>query len=64
MVNHPDPPSIEELHQVFLRDGVPLAVRASRKAIKEAKIDLHQIVSFGRPGISDPRVHKFTYLHG
>lgn len=45
VVNHPDPPSIEELHHVFVNEGVPLAVSASRKAIKEAGIDLQQIVS-------------------
>lgn len=28
-----------------MRDGVPLAVSAARKAIAEAKIDLREIVS-------------------
>lgn len=46
VVNHPDPPSVEELHQVFISDGVPLAVSASRKAIAEAGLELEQIVSF------------------
>lgn len=45
VVNHPDPPSIAQLHEVFMNDGVPLAVSAARKAIAEAKIDLDQIVS-------------------
>lgn len=45
MVNHPDPPSVEELHKVFISDGVPLAIRASQKAITEAGISLAQIVS-------------------
>lgn len=45
MVNHPDPPSVEELHQVFINEGVPLAVSASQKAISEARINLDQIVS-------------------
>lgn len=45
-MNHPDPPSIEELHQVFISEGVPLAVSAAQKAIAEARIDLEQIVSF------------------
>lgn len=45
MVNHPEPPSVEELHQVFINEGVPLAVNASRKAIAEARISLDQIVS-------------------
>lgn len=46
VVNHPDPPSIAQLHEVFMSDGVPLAVSAARKAIAEAKIDLDEIVSF------------------
>lgn len=45
MVNHPDPPSIEELHHVFMNEGVPLAVSAARKAIEEAGIEPQQIVS-------------------
>lgn len=45
VVNHPDPPSVEELHQVFINEGVPLAVSASQKAIAEARINLDQIVS-------------------
>jgi type III polyketide synthase len=45
VVNHPDPPSIAQLHEVFMSDGVPLAVSAARKAIAEAKIDLDEIVS-------------------
>ncbi|KAF3761544.1 thiolase-like protein, partial [Cryphonectria parasitica EP155] len=43
VVNNPDPPSIEELHEVFMSEGVPLAVSAARKAIDEAKIDLEEI---------------------
>ncbi|ROW08360.1 hypothetical protein VMCG_03050 [Cytospora schulzeri] len=43
VVNHPDPPSIAELHEVFMSDGVPLAVSAARKAIAEARIDLEEI---------------------
>lgn len=49
MVNHPDPPSIEELHQVFVAEGVPLAVSASRKALDEARVDPREIVSSYRP---------------
>lgn len=45
VVNHPDPPSVEELHKVFMKDGVPLAIRASQKAITEAGISAAQIVS-------------------
>lgn len=43
VVNLPDAPSIADLHKVFIFDGVPLAVEASRKAIAEAGIDLSQI---------------------
>lgn len=46
MVNKPDPPSIGDLHNVFMTDGVPLAVSAAQKAIAEAGIDLEQVVSF------------------
>lgn len=49
VVNHPDPPSIAQLHEVFMNDGVPLAVSAARKAIAEARIDLDQIVSIVPP---------------
>lgn len=43
IVNNPEPPSIEDLHHVFMSDGVPLAVSAARKAIAEAAIDLDEI---------------------
>lgn len=45
VVNHLGPPSIADLHDVFMNDGVPLAVSAARKAIAEASIDLDEIVS-------------------
>ncbi len=43
LVNRPQAPSITELHETFMSDGVPLAVEASRKAIAEARIDISQI---------------------
>ncbi|KAF6826204.1 type iii polyketide synthase [Colletotrichum musicola] len=43
IVNKRDPPTIADLHGVFMSDGVPLAVNASRKAIAEARIDLSEI---------------------
>ena len=43
VVNKPQPPSIADLHKVFISDGVPLAVTAAREAIREAKIDLREI---------------------
>ncbi|KAM0439992.1 hypothetical protein ACHAPT_001092 [Fusarium lateritium] len=39
VVNQKNAPSIAELHQVFHTEGVPLAIRAARKAIAEAKVD-------------------------
>lgn len=43
VVNGEHAPSIAELHRVFMSDGVPLAVEASRRAIAEAGIDISQI---------------------
>ncbi|KAK8111401.1 thiolase-like protein [Apiospora kogelbergensis] len=43
IVNKPEAPSIRELHETFMSDGVPLAIEASRKAIAEARIDLSEI---------------------
>lgn len=52
VVNHPGPPSIAQLHEVFMSDGVPMAVSAARKAIAEAKIDLDEIVSLPMPPLT------------
>ncbi|KAI0477456.1 chalcone and stilbene synthase [Xylariaceae sp. FL0804] len=43
IVNAESAPSIAQLHDLFMSDGVPLAVEASRKAAKEAGVDLSQI---------------------
>lgn len=43
LVNAKDAPSIAELHQIFMSDGVPLAVEAARKAIAEAGIQPSEI---------------------
>lgn len=43
LVNKPQAPTIAELHETFMTDGVPLAVEAARKAIAEARIDTSQI---------------------
>jgi len=43
LVNQEKPPTISELHDIYISDGVPLAISAARKAIDEAKIDLSQI---------------------
>jgi fungal type III polyketide synthase len=43
LVNQEKPPTISELHDIYISDGVPLAISAARKAIDEAKIDLTQI---------------------
>ena len=43
LVNQEKAPSIKELHEIFISEGVPLAVKAAQKAIAEARIDLSQI---------------------
>lgn len=43
VVDQQHEPSIAELHKLFQSDGVPLAIRAARKALAEAKIDPRQI---------------------
>ncbi|KAK3381618.1 thiolase-like protein [Podospora didyma] len=43
VVNQAAPPSITDLHKVFMSDGVPLAIRASRKALAEARVDSSQV---------------------
>ena len=43
IANQPTAPSITEIHQVFMSDGVPLAVSAARKALAEARVDPAQI---------------------
>lgn len=42
-MNQEQPPSIADLHKVFLNDGVDLAIKAAQKALDEAKIDPSQI---------------------
>ncbi|KAK4158337.1 peroxisomal biogenesis factor 11-domain-containing protein [Chaetomidium leptoderma] len=43
VVNQPNPPTITELHDTFMSDGVPLAVEAARKALAEARVDAGQV---------------------
>lgn len=43
LVNQETAPSVSDLHQVFINDGVPLAVTASSKAIEESRIRLSDI---------------------
>jgi len=43
LVNMDRAPSIAELCQIFMKDGVALAVAAARKAITEARIDISEI---------------------
>ena len=43
LVNQFTPPTIAELHAVFMSDGVPLAVTAARKALAEARVDPAEI---------------------
>ncbi|KAK4199775.1 thiolase-like protein [Triangularia verruculosa] len=39
LVNQPEPPTISQIHDVFMSDGVPLAISASKKALAEAHVD-------------------------
>lgn len=42
-VNKEAPPSVAELHRVFMSDGVPLAISACSKALDEARIPLDHV---------------------
>jgi type III polyketide synthase len=42
-VNQEHPPSIADLHKVFQKYGVNLAIKAAQKALDEAKVDPSQI---------------------
>ncbi|KAI1436518.1 thiolase-like protein [Xylaria sp. CBS 124048] len=43
IVNKPQAPTIAELHETFMNEGVPLAIAAARKALAEAHLDPSQI---------------------
>ncbi|KAG5659461.1 hypothetical protein KAF25_002020 [Fusarium avenaceum] len=43
IVNQKHPPTVSELHQVFVDEGVPLAIAAARQSINEAGIHLDEI---------------------
>jgi type III polyketide synthase len=43
LVNQPNPPTITDIHNTFMSDGVPLAVSAARKALAEAHVDPSQV---------------------
>ncbi|CAG9951133.1 unnamed protein product [Clonostachys rosea f. rosea IK726] len=43
LVNQETAPSVSQLHEVFVEDGVPLAITASQKAIEESRIRLSDI---------------------
>lgn len=43
LVNKPAAPTIADLHQTFMSDGVPLAVTACRKALEEAGVDVRDV---------------------
>ncbi|KAI2636678.1 thiolase-like protein [Xylaria nigripes] len=43
LVNKALPPSIRDLHTIFMHDGLPLAVAAARKALAEARLAASQI---------------------
>ncbi|KAK3292534.1 thiolase-like protein [Chaetomium fimeti] len=39
LVNQPNPPTITEINEIFMKEGVPLAVNAARKALAEAHVE-------------------------
>ncbi|KAM0277745.1 hypothetical protein ACHAQH_005606 [Verticillium albo-atrum] len=43
IVNQKEAPSITDLHNVFVSDGIPLSVSAGRKALDEAGVDPSQV---------------------
>lgn len=43
LVNGPAPPTIADLHSIFVSDGVPLAVSAARQALAEARLRPEQV---------------------
>lgn len=43
LVNQPTPPTIADIHKMFMSAGVPLAVSAARKALAEAHVDPGQV---------------------
>ncbi|KAK4145217.1 peroxisomal biogenesis factor 11-domain-containing protein [Dichotomopilus funicola] len=43
IMNQPDPPTIAESSKVFMKDGVPLAISAARKALAEARVNPDQV---------------------
>lgn len=61
-VNLPGAPSIEELHGIFMSDGVPLAIEASRKAIAEARIDLSEITHIVSTSCTDSANPGFDHF--
>lgn len=61
-VNRPEAPSIEELHGIFMSDGVPLAIAASRKAIAEARIDLAEITHIVSTSCTDSANPGFDHF--
>ncbi|KAH6617031.1 thiolase-like protein [Chaetomium tenue] len=43
LVNQPNPPTITEINDIFMKEGVPLAVNAARKALAEAHVEAGQV---------------------
>lgn len=43
LVNQKDAPSIKDLNDTYFKEGIPLAITAAQKAIKESRIDLREI---------------------
>ncbi len=63
LVNQPNPPSIAELNEVFLEEGVKLSVNACRKAIKEwggSVDDITHVVSTTCTNSANPGFDHFV----
>ncbi|KXJ97320.1 chalcone and stilbene synthase [Microdochium bolleyi] len=62
LVNQPTAPSIAELHEVFMSDGVPLAVEAARKAMAEAGLTSADITHVVATTCTDSANPGFDYF--
>ncbi|KAL1841876.1 hypothetical protein VTJ49DRAFT_6475 [Mycothermus thermophilus] len=63
LVNQPNPPTIKQLHDIFMSEGVPLAVSAARKALAEARLapgDVTHMVSTTCTDSANPGYDHFV----
>lgn len=61
-VNQEKPPSIAELHRIFISDGVPMAISAAKKAMTEAKIDPRSITHMVSTTCTDSANPGYDYF--